>query len=215
VVAIALALTAASGHAIEPAYGAVLAAPAPPVGVSIGSFTGRGSRVLTVRVKSPGALVFTATHDGYANFIVRFVGKGLSELLVNEIGSYAGQVAVDFAKAGRYRVPIEADGAWTLKVTRPIPGPSAKVVPATFKGNGSRVILIRAKASLQPIVTARHRGGSNFIVYLIGYGTLTGSSLLFNEIGNFNGQTLVDDMPAGPYLLAVQADGAWTLKFTR
>ncbi len=67
----------------------------------------------------------------------------------------------------------------------------------------------------QPIVDVRHRGESNLVIYLIGYGEETsGSELLVNEIGNYSGQTLVDEMPEGGYLLAVQADGPWTMTFS-
>ncbi len=218
-VALTLGALFAAGVIVQSAdatgAGALQRSLTPPTGLQLGSFKGHGSRVLTVRVPRVGPVVVTAIHRGSANFIVRLVGHGLSELLINEIGSYAGQVAVAQADAGRYRVSIEADGSWAVILTRPIPGPSAKAVPATFKGQGSRVLRIRTTSDLQPIVTAKHRGESNFIVQLIGYGTVTGSNLLFNEIGNFNGQTLVDDMPAGSYLLAVQAEGAWTLRFTR
>jgi len=51
-------------------------------------------------------------------------------------------------------------------------------------------------------------------VEAIGYGDVEGSILLFNEIGNFQGETLAEEMPAGDYLLAVQADGPWTIRFT-
>jgi hypothetical protein len=38
---------------------------------------------------------------------------------------------------------------------------------------------------------------------------------LFNEIGRFKGEVLADEeMPAADYLLWVQADGDWTLKFS-
>jgi hypothetical protein len=67
---------------------------------------------------------------------------------------------------------------------------------------------------MQPIVSATHRGEANFIVQMIGYGTTSGQAYLFNEIGNFHGQTLMDDLPRGSYLLYVQADGAWTIRFT-
>ncbi len=39
-----------------------------------------------------------------------------------------------------------------------------------------------------------------------------GSLFIFNEIGVFQGETLADEMPAGDYLLYVQADGPWTIK---
>jgi hypothetical protein len=68
---------------------------------------------------------------------------------------------------------------------------------------------------MQPVVTGVHRGRSNFIVHLIGYGNLSGTEYVFNEIGRYRGQTLLDSMPRGSYLVWVQADGAWTLRFTR
>ena len=68
---------------------------------------------------------------------------------------------------------------------------------------------------MQPVVSATHRGQSNFIVRLIGIGSVSGIEYVFNEIGNYRGQTLIDTMPRGNYLLAVEADGYWTIRFTR
>ena len=67
---------------------------------------------------------------------------------------------------------------------------------------------------LQPVVDATHRGQANFVVYLIGLGDVSGEQLVVNEIGNYSGQTLVDSMPEGTYLLEVMADGTWSVKFT-
>lgn len=38
---------------------------------------------------------------------------------------------------------------------------------------------------------------------MIGYGDLSGSNLLFNEIGQYSGATLSGPLPAGNYLLEV------------
>jgi hypothetical protein len=57
------------------------------------------------------------------------------------------------------------------------------------------------------VVTAFHSGQSNFIVHLVGAGN---EEFLINEIGRYHGQTLMDSLPRGSYLLYVQADGAWT-----
>ncbi|HEY7732161.1 MAG TPA: hypothetical protein VH950_14865, partial [Gaiellaceae bacterium] len=59
-------------------------------------------------------------------------------------------------------------------------------------------------------VTATHRGESNFVVYLVGFGSLSGRELVVNEIGRYRGQALVD-VPRGTLLLWVQADGPWTV----
>jgi uncharacterized protein YdbL (DUF1318 family) len=158
--------------------------------------------------------VVNATHRGSANFIAELVGPGESELLVNEIGNYDGQVLIEDVAAGRYRLKVEADGSWAFRFTQPVPLPDAKRVPGTISGRGPRVIQIRTSEDLQPIIDLRHRGRTNFIVDLVGLGDTSGSELLANEIGNYAGQTLVNEMPAGSYLLSVEADGAWTVKFS-
>ena len=190
--------------------------PPPPVERAPRPITlrGQGARVETIQLAKDSPVIVQATHRGSANFVIELVGAG-TELLVNEIGNYSGRVAYADAAAGRYRVKITADGPWTIKFTQPVPTPTAKLVPGTFSGRGPDVLKVRTEEDLQPIVDVRHRGQANFVVELIGYGDSSGSELLVNEIGNYSGQTLVDDMPQGSYLLAVQADGPWTVKFTR
>jgi hypothetical protein len=178
------------------------------------TISGRGARVVTIRLARSTPLVVTGFHNGQSNFIVRLVGVGASETLFNEIGAYSGQAGVAEIRAGRYRVAVQADGGWTLGFAQPSPSRSARLIPGTITGRGARVVAVRSTRSMQPIVTATHRGESNFIVQMIGYGTTTGQATLFNEIGNFHGQTLMDGLPRGPYLLYVQADGAWTIRFT-
>lgn len=95
-----------------------------------------------------------------------------------------------------------------------MPTPRAKRVPGVISGRGAKVVKIRAEEDLQPIVGLRHQGEANFIVELIGYGDNSGEELLANEIGNYSGETLVNEMPEGSYLLAVEADGTWTVSFT-
>jgi hypothetical protein len=192
---------------------------AQPEGISVGArasvtISGRGARVVTIRLVRNSPLVVTGSHNGQSNFIVRLVGAGTSETLFNEIGAYSGQTAVADIHSGRFRVAVQADGVWTLGFAQPTPPRAAKPIPGTITGRGARVIAVRATRHLQPVVTATHRGQSNFIVQMIGYGTTIGQATLFNEIGNYHGQTLMDDLPRGSYLLYVQADGAWSIRFT-
>jgi hypothetical protein len=160
----------------------------------------------------------TARNTGSSNFVVQLVGRGpaggTEDLLFNEIGSYAGQTAFADAKAGPYRVSVESDGNWVLYFQQPIATGTERHILGMASGSGARVIPVRADHDLQPIVTATHTGKSNFVVELIGYGDTSGEALLFNEIGHFRGQTLADDVPQGSYLLAVQADGNWSVRFT-
>ncbi len=177
------------------------------------TITGRGSRVVAIRLVRNSPLVVTGFHNGQSNFIVRLVGRGTSAYLFNEIGTVGGQTAVAGIRAGRYRVAVQADGAWTLGFAQPTPPRNAKHIPGTITGHGARVVALRSTRNMQPIVTATHRGKANFIVQMIGYGTTSGQAYVFNEIGNFHGQTLMDNLPSGSYLLYVQADGVWTIRF--
>lgn len=84
------------------------------------SLSGSGARVLSIRLARNQPVVVTATHTGAANFVLKLVGQGANELLVNEIGHYRGQVAYADAHAGRYHLQVEADGHWTIRITQPV-----------------------------------------------------------------------------------------------
>ncbi|MGI8479175.1 MAG: hypothetical protein ACR2M2_04870 [Gaiellaceae bacterium] len=189
-------------------------APPEPTGPPPVVIRGSGSRVVNVRLAADSPLVVTGTHRGSSNFIVDLVGRGGGGefFLFNEIGTFSGQMAVEEATRGRYRASVQADGTWVIRFEQPEPPENAKRIPGTIKGTGAKVVPVRSTEDLQPVVTGRHRGQSNFIVDLVGYGDLEGSLFIFNEIGVFQGETLADEMPAGDYLLYVQADGPWTIK---
>ena len=175
---------------------------------------GSGAKVETVNLVADSPAVVASVHRGSSNFVLELIAPGTQELLVNEIGNYSGEVAFANAAASQYRLRVQADGPWTVAITQPVPTPSAKPVPGTFSGRGPKVTKIRATDDLQPIVTSQHGGQSNFVVYLIGYGDTSGQELVVNEIGNYSGETVVTNMPSGNYLLAVQADGPWTVQFS-
>lgn len=178
---------------------------------------GHGKVVKSVTLKTNTPVVVTASHTGQANFIVDLVGHGAHEFLFNEIGNYDGQAAIeDKLRRGKYRVAIDADGAWTLKFEQPVPKPNASPIPGKLNGHGARVVPVHSERDMQPVIRGTHTGQANFIVDVIGYGGLSGFFNLFNEIGRFKGEVLADEeMPSGDYLVWVQADGAWTLKFSR
>ena len=176
---------------------------------------GVGARVVSVRIASNSPLVVTAAHSGESNFIVHLVGP-TEDYVFNEIGAYKGQALVARPRAGRYRVAVDADGPWTLTLFQPAPSSSAIRIPGVVKGTGARVIQVRALTGLRPVVTLRHSGSSNFIVHLVGIGATRGTrEYVANEIGPYRGQTLLGSLRAGNYLLAVDADGSWSVNFTR
>ncbi len=144
------------------------------------------------------------------------VGGGDTEFVFNEVGAFSGQALVEEPTVARYRVAIEADGDWTLRFTQP-GAVTGRLLPATLTGHGSKVLFVRVARAMQPVVTANNRGQSNFIVHLVGFGRTAGTvEFVFNEIGSFHGQKLLDEaLEPGGYLVAVQSDGTWTLRFTR
>lgn len=176
---------------------------------------GVGKRVLSVSIARRDPVVVSATHTGNSNFIVHLVRGANTEYLINDIGPFKGQALLEEATPGRYRVVVDADGAWVLKFAQRLT--PAKRIPGFLTGAGTRVIAVRATSQLQPVVTARHRGQSNFIVHLVGYGRQYGyTEYVFNELGNFKGQTLIEALPAGTYYVAVDASGgSWSIRFSR
>lgn len=179
---------------------------------SSGVIKGAGDRVASIKIERTAPLVVTGRHTGASNFIVKIVGRGATEHLFNEIGTYSGQTAVPSVKAGTYRVSVDGDGEWSLAFAQPRASRTAKRIPTTITGRGSKVVQVAAGRDLQPVVTASHTGQANFIVRLVPLGPGSGPIYLFNEIGRYRGQELVDNMARGTYLLAVQADGDWSVR---
>jgi hypothetical protein len=193
------------------------AAPAPPPEPRAPpaiSRSGVGAKVETFRLSEASPVVLEASHNGSSNFSVILRGGGNEDLLVNTIGDYSGRTLASDVSPGRYRLQIDADGPWSVELTQPVARSSAKRVPGTVQGRGDSVIPLRAVEDLEPIVTGSHQGEGNFAVTITGIGDITGQELLFNEIGNFSGQTITT-LPEGGYLLAVTADGPWKLRFQR
>jgi hypothetical protein len=178
---------------------------------------GQGAEVKKIELEADSPLVATGTHSGgSSNFIVELIPSGGEDsiLLFNEIGSFKGQAAFDEISAGSYRLKVDADGAWKVTLEQPVPEGDEKDLERTFGGSGADVIRVQVLSEIQPTVHGKHTGEANFIVELIGYGDLSGSILVFNELGKFQGDTVTESLPAGTYLLNVQADGKWTLSFT-
>jgi hypothetical protein len=171
--------------------------------------------VLTTRLSFRSPLIVTATHNGSANFVVKVVGNGADELLVNTIGRYSGQTVWSEAHRGRYRVAVEADGGWRVKLYQPVPADAKRNLIGKFTGRGDRALYVKTTRRVQPVLTSAHNGQANFVVKIIGYGGITGEDLLVNEIGHYHGQTLLDqEIPRGTYVVSVEADGTWSLRFT-
>jgi hypothetical protein len=158
-----------------------------------------------------GLTSFKLTHNGSSNFAVWLehadTGKHV-DLLVNEIGPFTGsnQVGLD---AGSYVLDISADGPWQVVIDQPRYG-SGALVPANFSGHG-----MTASGPFQVSHTSlvrfqmHHGGSSNFSIWLLDW---KGNhvALLANEIGPFDGSK-GQSLPAGVYVMQIDADGDWTV----
>lgn len=168
-------------------------------------FTGRGAKV--VRLKLPDDFIHIAkfTHSGSGNFAVWTVDPGGSQqdLLVNEIGKYAGTRLVDVRADGKpAALKVEAGGRWTITVQV-----AQKAPRWTGKGSGKgAAVLLVDPSTISGLATVRltHKGEGNFAVWAYG----DSAELLVNEIGGYSGETL---MPDGTVLVDIEADGPWTL----
>lgn len=76
------------------------------------SLTGRGDEVAIVSPQSSGLTTVNARHSGSENFIVEAWTESSRELLINEIGSWHGEVPLP---DGTILVTIKADGVWSFK----------------------------------------------------------------------------------------------------
>ena len=122
------------------------------------------------------------------------------ELLVNTIGGYSGTTAWGLNAFGEgVKLQITADGPWTLTIA-----PFSAAGPVAPAGTGDAVMLYDDDAAS---LTATHAGTRNFVVYQETEEAFN-MGLLVNEIGAYSGTV---PLSAGPSILTVTADGAWTL----
>ena len=175
------------------------ATPAP----SILKMTGRGDKI--VKLPAQDAPTFARiTGKGSGNFaVISYIGSDYDDLLVNEIGSYAGSVYIN---AGVNRLKVTATGSWTIEV-RPITSSRPWDGVSALTGKGDSVVILTGGAS--GITTIRNVSRSNFAV--IAYSP-EGEylDLLVNEIGAYSGEVLLPDVD--PIVLAISAvGGTWSL----
>lgn len=162
--------------------------------------SGSGDSVIQLPAEAEAALI-TSSHQGSANFVLQTLdgSNQMSELLVNQIGTYSGTVPYGLTGSESGMLQITADGAWTVTIS---PIASAPLASAQMSGTGDAVYRYEGEAA---VAAFTHDGSANFVVQ-----QSDGSwpSLLINEIGAYEGSVPV---MAGPSLLVITADGSWTV----
>lgn len=168
------------------------------------SFKGSGDQVVRLATPLDYAVVSFECASCSGNVVV----KADDALLVNEIGSYSGKTIYGLSGASASsplnRLQVNAKGAWTMTVG----GLSTARQLASFpvSGSGDDVLLVSNPAD---VATLSHDGKSNFAVWAATDNS--GVDLVVNEIGRYNG-TVILPYDSGAMLIAITADGNWTLK---
>jgi hypothetical protein len=172
-------------------------------------FEGSGDSVTDTFPVQGGFTVFELTHSGSRNFQVELLESGdMVELLANVIGDWDARNAHGVA-GGDYRLDVSADGDWTITVRQPRPT-DADVTPAageTLTGDATDYFgPFSFNGDL--LVSAAHSGERNFIVWVL---QANGAEfeLLFNEIGQYEGQTVFGSEGVG--WIRVEAQGPYEI----
>lgn len=169
------------------------------------SYSGSGSDVITL--DDPGENVYyaTVTHKGSSNFALWTVDEGGQDidLAVNTIGSYSGDVPINFSGSPA-ALRVEADGDWTITFHQLAEAPRWDGTDA-FEAKGDSIVIVDGVADGLTSVDLTHSGESNFAVWAWGEDY---PDLIVNEIGSYEGTTL---LPDGTMVLQVQADGTWSI----
>lgn len=173
-------------------------------------FSGQGQRVTDEFTIEGGFTSFDMAHDGSSNFQVELIDSSsgdTEEYLANEIGAWEALLPYHIP-AGEYVLDINADGNWEIIVRQPRHTlADADSVPVTGSDEYSNY--------LGPVefegfhrVRGEYNGDSNFAVWLLD-DTGDEEDLLFNEIGEFEGETTTDYEGLG--YIRVEATGPWQI----
>lgn len=163
-------------------------------------FSGRGDGVTEEYHIPMGVYRLKIQHNGESNFVVYNMANG-NNLLVNEIGKYRGSVFVEGDSS--LLLDVTADGSWSATV-------EAVDVSAGYfaSGKGDYTSNLFLADSITQPVSFKHKGNSNFVVYLYSFAEKT---LVVNEIGQYEGIRILDFYPDDVYLWEVVADGEWSI----
>ncbi|ANF30696.1 hypothetical protein A0130_02515 [Leifsonia xyli] len=165
--------------------------------------TGTGDSVIALPAGVKAGVV-TASHQGSSNFVLTVLdasNQSTGDLLVNTIGNYAGVTAYGLNGLGGTGVnlQVKADGAWNITIS---PISAAPELGLPGGATGDQVYKYNGAAGNW---TFTNQGQSNFVV--IQYGGAM-PNLAVNTIGAYSGKV---PMFAGPTVITVKSDGAWTV----
>lgn len=170
------------------------------------SFSGSGESVEEGLDIGGGLTVVRGSYSGESNFQVSLVNDSqYDDNFINVIGNFDGAQA-DLIDSGEYLLEVNADGSWDVEVRQPRAA-AGESLPESLSGNGPDVIG-PIEFDGTHIADGSHSGESNFQATVYPMEGSFGESL-FNEIGEFDGETTFSFSGVG--WVDVNADGDWEI----
>ena len=157
---------------------------------------------------------FVFEHDGSSNFIVELIDDESGDtvdVLVNEIGSVRGAAGTALPD-GEYILDVDADGQWSIELGEPYaPENEYGVAPGSLSGEFNDVYG-EIEMDGRYTVSGEHSGDGNFQVFAWDEANTSGfpNAVLFNEIGQFSGETSVQ--LSGLFYIEVVGNGDYTVE---
>ncbi len=177
------------------------------------TISGTGSTVIQ-DVNIPAEfVVYSAVHNGTSNFIAHFYDcNDKREPLVNEIGNYSctqifNATHIDDSSSGM--VEVNADGDWSITFS-PVKAVVSNETSTSFSGYGANITGAFLSTG-NMVCTVSHDGSSNFIVHAYELSENGDKQPVANEIGEYNGQSIIRTKKDTLYFFNVDADGNWTI----
>ncbi len=180
------------------------------------SYSGRGDQAVKLRSPLADVAIAVIAYHGSGSFTVDTTSDtgAQAESLVSTVGSWQGSTLVNvqnFTNRPVGSLQVRADsGDWTVAL-RPLAAARRWDGTQPVSGRGDDVLLARAAFSGQARITAVQRAAhqSQSIFTLSAYGgTAAVAAPLLTGPGNLTGGATV---PAGTVVLAIEADGTWTI----
>lgn len=174
------------------------------------SYSGSGQAVTDTVTIEGGLTTFSMEHDGDSNFQVELIDESdgdTEEYLANEIGEWQADQPY-YIPPGEYVLDVNADGNWNIDVAQPRPAPSdVSELPASTSDQYPSYIGPVRFDGLHTI-SAQYNGDGNFAVWVLDEDGQR-QDLIFNEIGEFEGQSTYSGNHVG--YIRIEATGDYEL----
>ncbi len=188
-------------------------------------FSGAANLLTSEFELEDGLVSLSLRHVGPGKFVVELVSDlggyaSIVEIAGNYSGTRAHQVrsnAITGLVPGPYRMRVQADGAWLIKLWNPLW--DSEPLPTFDEGYGDQVITSVPLSEGTTTVVLTHDGTGEFVADLLSADGRV-SRRLVEVIGEYRGATDLNvhegaspSLEPALYAMAIQSDGNWTVEF--